>query len=465
MICNLASRLFPDIAPEERVKFLLLGAAYFVLLGVYWIMRVCKSTVIFTIAFPAEQWGSEMASNVYKWLKGGTPIVVLLITFIYSKFVDRIARRKLLYRVWAIYGALFVFFAIFFLLIANDMARFGWLTLATIGCGLFLTIESFGAMSVPLFWAFNNSITTTETAKKGYPILIALGHVGALFFCLLLFNLEADQSRLWLVFLFTALMIFTTIFIIKQLKIKDTCPASQKADCSDPKKPLAKKRGGAFAGLTFFYKHPYLVGVFVVSTFYEITTQIIEVSGYNTARSFFGNENSKDFINLQLINAIALLSLTIILSSAVIKRILKRFGTGAALKIFPFGSAIVFGIAFVLLYFQNTGTHYENLLFQLCVFCVVTVIFKALAYAVNYPCKEIMWITTSDEIKFKCKGIVDSFGARTNKLLGIWMYDSLKKLPHLLYASSLLVISVWTATAYWVGRKNKELVNKKQLLS
>ena len=43
---------------------------------------------------------------------------------------------------------------------------------------------------------------------------------------------------------------------------------------------------------------------------------------------------------------------------------------------------------------------------------------KGLSYALNNPCKEVMYIPTSKDAKFKTKSFIDMFGSRSAKMSG-----------------------------------------------
>lgn len=43
---------------------------------------------------------------------------------------------------------------------------------------------------------------------------------------------------------------------------------------------------------------------------------------------------------------------------------------------------------------------------------------QGLTYALNEPCKEILYLPTSDAVKFKAKGWIDVFGSRCLKGIG-----------------------------------------------
>ena len=71
---------------------------------------------------------------------------------------------------------------------------------------------------------------------------------------------------------------------------------------------------------------------------------------------------------------------------------------------------------------------------------------KGLAYALNNPSKEMLYMTTTDSIKFKTKSWIDVFGNRASKAVGSVVTNAFKKpVERLMLYGSL--ISLATATA------------------
>ena len=42
----------------------------------------------------------------------------------------------------------------------------------------YVFVESFGSLVVALFWAFATDITTADSAKKGFSLVVMLGQIG-----------------------------------------------------------------------------------------------------------------------------------------------------------------------------------------------------------------------------------------------------------------------------------------------
>ena len=86
---------------------------------------------------------------------------------------------------------------------------------------------------------------------------------------------------------------------------------------------------------------------------------------------------------------------------------------------------------------------------------------KGLSYSINNPTKEMMYIPTSKDAKFKTKGWIDTFGNRMAKLGGARVSnvfkDNLNDLMVYGTALSLGVIGFWFLAAVYVGMRNQQL--------
>jgi len=92
----------------------------------------------------------------------------------------------------------------------------------------------------------------------------------------------------------------------------------------------------------------------------------------------------------------------------------------------------------------------------------------------KYPTKEMMYIPTSNDVKFKSKGIIDVFGSRTMKFMGAHLggylnvvgnpVQSIANLMAYGTLSSLGIIGLWIIGAVYVGKKNAVLVKNNQII-
>ncbi|MGB8366964.1 MAG: Npt1/Npt2 family nucleotide transporter, partial [Candidatus Babeliales bacterium] len=93
---------------------------------------------------------------------------------------------------------------------------------------------------------------------------------------------------------------------------------------------------------------------------------------------------------------------------------------------------------------------------------------KGLGYAVNNPVKEMMYIPTSKDVKFKSKGFIDIFGGRMSKLGGAQINNTFKTNMHnlMVYGTifSFGLTIVWILAALYVGNKNERLLSEGEIV-
>ncbi|HNC32356.1 MAG TPA: Npt1/Npt2 family nucleotide transporter, partial [Cyclobacteriaceae bacterium] len=96
-------------------------------------------------------------------------------------------------------------------------------------------------------------------------------------------------------------------------------------------------------------------------------------------------------------------------------------------------------------------------------FFAAQVIMKGMSYALNNPCKEIMYIPTSKDVKFKAKSWIDVQGSRSAKALGAGLVAAS---PLIAFSSiiSLCIIGLWVPIAFFVGRTNSKLVQENRII-
>jgi ATP:ADP antiporter, AAA family len=81
----------------------------------------------------------------------------------------------------------------------------------------------------------------------------------------------------------------------------------------------------------------------------------------------------------------------------------------------------------------------------------VVIVAKAIYFVFNMPAKEMLYIPTSKEIKYKAKAWIDMFGMRFGKGTGALLNDIAG--PWVMFTGivSLAIICIWTSVANVVG--------------
>ena len=85
---------------------------------------------------------------------------------------------------------------------------------------------------------------------------------------------------------------------------------------------------------------------------------------------------------------------------------------------------------------------------------------KGLAYAMDKPCREILYVPTNRVVQFKAKSWIDTAGSRSGKAIGSMMI-TLFPYEQLLHSGGAIyfgLLATWVPIAWWLGRKNRHLI-------
>jgi len=435
MITRLHSYLWGDLSPSEVKKFSILSGIFFLLIGSYWLLRTQKDATFDAIVGLAYQPRAKMVS----W------VVSIVLVLIYSKLVDVLGKKNLLLVLSTVFGGSFLAIACclawapfgFADPVAGPHRIFGWV--------IYVLIESLGSLMVGLFWAFVTSTTSADSAKKGYPVVIAGSQCGSLLgsFC--------SWKSEWFgnAFLFGAgavalgLIVPMVLWYLHTVSVRSVMPLVSHA---------SKAKTGVFEGLKILVTRPYVAGILIVSTVYEVITTILEFEMKLVAREIYTTREA--FASFNGMYGMLVNSLALVFALVGTSFLMRRFGLRFCLLLFPVVSLFFVG-----------GVYFFPYLAVLLGACMAT---KGLSYALNNPAKEMMYIPTAQDIRFKAKGWIDQFGGRSSKALGAAVNDTFRHSVAELIACgtgiSCGLIIVWVVAAAYVGSMFNRLTDKNEVV-
>jgi AAA family ATP:ADP antiporter len=329
-----------------------------------------------------------------------------------------------------------------------------WIPGKFLGWFSYVTLESFGSIAPnALFWAFVASTVTTDAAKKGYGMIMFFTQLATICGTMVVDNYSKAVGLPTLVTVGAILVMLVPFLVQLFLKIIPQDPVPTEV-------ATAKKSSTGFLeGLKLLGTRPYLLGVLVVVTFYEVINTIMEYQMKSmAAQAFTGHGGMSSFIakSGEAANFLALFFALVGTSF-----FMRRFGLRFCLLMFPV--LITFSLLTVV------GVHVMGAasLEMLWAFFGIVVVIKGLSYALNNPSKEVMYIPTSKDVKFKAKGWIDSFGQRSSKGTGAIVTNAIKASPNMFMigsAISFVLLGIWIPVAFFVGNKNKKLVDENKII-
>ncbi len=423
--------LWGDLTREDMGKFGLLAGAFFLIIGAYWTMRTMKNAIFMKVVGSA---GLPYATLI-------TMMAMFFMVMLYAKLVDVMEKHKLLYVFTITYG--FVILAIAYFLnhptigIANPIVSkyriFGWL--------VFLAIESFAMLSCTLFWSFVASSMDTVSAKRGYPIILFGAQLGSMLGCLA--GTKASKIGLSWLLVVAALGIFLIPVLIKIFVNRYAGPSV----INEHKEPST----GLIAGLRLLLTKPYVMGIFVVATVYEVISVIFEYQ-LNTLENLTYHSAS-GVTEFEALFGVMVNSLSLAFTILGTSFFLRNFGLRFCLVAYPL--IVACSVCLMWVFYGLWGV------------AIGLAVIKGLSYALNNPTKEILYIPTSRDIKFKAKSWIDVFGNRFTKGLGSGVNALFPVMSSLLIFGSLIslgLVGFWIAVAIYVGRKNHALVHEGKII-
>ncbi len=449
---------FGHFEREEFKKFLRMGLIFALIIGVYWTLRPLKDAIFI-----------QLVDKLHlPYAKTVSVIALLPLVMFYTKLLERNSREKMLKILPAFYGIMvFVFGALmYFAQASKEMidARDTMAFLATRGLGYlwYLFVESFGSLVVALFWAFSADTTDPTSAKRGFPLVVAIGQMGGI---ILPYGVGGLPHRLGLAsdtlsMILLAGLILLIIPLVRYFLKATPSNLLQSFEGKNEKKVESEQEPGFLEGLKLMLKHKYLLGIFAANFIYEVVVTIFDFNFKVAAGTEFSGVALSNYLSLYA-SSVNIVSLACLLLG--ISNVTRYLGVGVALAAMP----VIVGLAL----FGFLSMDSLSFLFYLMVGS------KAINYALNGPALKQLYIPTTPDVKFKAQAWIETFGSRASKEAGSLFNMLLAPLQkafgeivgrgHYLMLSGIFgfpLLGLWFVTAIFLGRTFKRAIHEKKVV-
>lgn len=443
---------FGNFEKEEFKKFLRMGAIFALMIGVYWTLRPLKDAVFIQLVDKLQ----------LPFAKTISVITLLPLVMFYTKLLEKTSREKMLIILPVFYGTAVLLFSLLMLIFqapAEEIATRSFFFLATtkvLGYLFYVFVESFGSLVIALFWAFATDTTNAGPAKKGFPLVVAIGQMGGIIFP---YSIGGLPHRLGLTTDALSMMClgFLILLIIPMVKYFLRVTPKELLKSFHGKNEAieeSKQEPGFLEGLKLLLKNKYLLGIFSANFIYEIVITIFDFNFKISASSAYTGVALSNYLSIygSSVNIVSLLCLLLGISN-----ITRFLGIGVALAAMP---VIVAG---ALLGFLSLSS--LTFLFALMVGS------KAINYALNGPALKQLYIPTTPDVKFKAQAWIETFGSRLSKQAGSIFNMSLSPLQtafgaiagksHYLMLSGVLcfpLLGLWLIIAIFLGTSFRKAI-------
>ena len=450
-----------DLTKEEKIKIFWLTFSFFCVIGAYTVLKELKDILFSEIV------GS---TSLYK-VKMLSMFVLLPATLLYAKLVDYMSRFSLLVFYSMVYGLGGIVIAYFLadpvIGLPNntpDASRiFGWV--------IYLFYEGVVPFVVSVFWAFANSVTAPETAKKGYTLMIAGSKLGGMLMAglgWLMFMPSSILGRLgWssvtmiqILLVGSSLLLAISpliIYVLLRKASKDSMDGYKAVhQYEQEQEAKGESETGVLSGLVMMMKHPYILGIFGMMFFYELVNVVLGIQ--RTVLLQAGAKDSVEFVGEMFRQRFFMHFVGLIISFFGTRILVKRLGERVCLALIPLitGALLIY---FMLAYNQSA----------------IMFVFMALGminYAFASPLRESLYIPTVKDIRFKSKAWIESFGQRFAKACGssaIGFIQSFAAVGTAAYFTLFagffsITIALWTLVALALGKKYASVIKNGEII-
>ncbi|MFN0149873.1 MAG: NTP/NDP exchange transporter [bacterium] len=426
--------LFTEMRPGEAGTALLLTLNVFLLLTTYYIIKPVREALI--LAGGGAEVKSYAAAGQALLLLGAVPIYALL--------ASRFSRRKLINTVTIFFiGCL----AAFYILAKANTPH--------IGVVFFLWVGIFNLMVIAQFWSFANDVYTPDEGKRLFAIVAFGASLGAVLGSVITKYMTGilDVNELLLLagaILFASLVI--TNLVDSRERGKAAVRAASKSAVADADAPIGKN--GAF-GLVLKNRYLFLIALMILFLNWVNTTgeyilgrTVADAAAKAVAAGAAGVVDEKEFIKNFYAEFFGVVNLVgLLVQLFLVSRILKYLGVRIAILFLPVIALGGYGLLafYPILSAVRWAKTAEN----------------ATDYSLQNTVRNVLFLPTTREQKYKAKQAIDTFFVRAGDVLSAalvfagtnWLAFKTQQFAMV----NIALVVVWLVLAVMIGRESRKL--------
>ena len=422
--------LVSEVRSGEGATASILTINVFALLTAYYLIKPVRDALI--VSMPS---GPEYKSYM------GAVIAVLLVPAValYSRVADRVPKHQLVIGVTSFFAAnLLLFFG------ASQIDAFE----PKLGLVFYAWVGVFNMMAVAQFWAFANDVYEEDAGRRLFPVIGVGASLGAVTGAGLASGLNDLFGSPYPLLVVSALILLLCAYFTFAVYRREGARMARRTGSV----PSAQKdTSGAFA---LVLRHRYLLLIGLFSLVFTIVNSNGEYLLGRLARDALAAETTSDAELKQALGGFYsdfyfYVNLAgVLLQTFAVSRIVKYLGFGSAFYIFP-AVALVDALAILFLplfSIARWGKTAEN----------------AVDYSLNNTLRNMLWLPTSEDMKYKAKQAVDTVFVRLGDVSSgglVWVGSALVPLGAASFAGiNAALVSVWLVLAVLIVKERKRLL-------
>ena len=433
--------LFSEVRPGEGARALLMLVNVFLILVSYYVIKTVREPLILGTEVPSflQALGIKSAAEVKTFAAAGQALVLMAFVPAYSWFASRVDRMNLIVGVTLFFAANILAFAV----AVHAGVPF-------VGVAFYVWVGFFSLSIIAQFWSYANDIYTKDAGNRLFPIIgigatagspVGASAAGRLF--------HAHVSPHLMLYLAAGLLLLTLVLYVT---VNRRCASPVAATAGAPAAPAALQKGDAFS-LVFRNRYILLIAVLlivlnIVNTVGEYILSHLVVEHASALAAADPSFDKNAYIGAYYgsyffwVNVIA-----VVLQAFVASRLVKRFGLAGVLFALPLIALGAYGFVAVgaTIAIVRGAKTAEN----------------ATDYSVMNTAKQLLWLPTTREEKYKAKQAVDSFFVRLGDLAAAFVVFAGTAWVTLDASGfaivNLCLIALWLVLAVALVRWNKGL--------
>jgi AAA family ATP:ADP antiporter len=428
--------LFTDVHAGEGVPAALMLLNIFLILVSYYIIKTVREPLILAATVP--DWLQSRGvgpAEVTAYATAGQALALMAFVPAYSWFASRVDRMKLVFGVTAFFAANILLFA----LAVQAGVRF-------IGVFFYIWVGLFSLSIIAQFWSYANDIYTKDAGDRLFPIIGVGMTAGTPVGAWIAGRMFTAHLRPHLMLYLAAVLLLTTMGIYAMTNRG----RSGSRHAAVAKAPIGGK--GAFS-LVFASRYIGLIVVLlillnVVNTVGEYLLRQLVVAHAADALQADPAFDQNAYIGGFYGSYLFWVSIgSVVLQALVAPRLVKRFGLAGVLFALPFIAlgaygVVALGATIAVVRWAKTAENSTD-------------------YSIMNTARQLLWLPTTREEKYKAKQAADTFFVRLGDLMAgfvVFVGTSWLALGVRGFAAlNIVVVIVWLGVGILVVRENRRL--------
>jgi len=412
-------RLFGDVRQGEGITVLLLLSNLLVMLAGYYLCKSAREPLILAS-------GAEMKS----YTAAGQAVLLMGFVPLYSWFASRVNRIKLLLGV-----------SLFFMANLQLFWLAGRMNLPYIGIAFFIWVGIFNNAVIAQFWSYGNDLFDKPTGERLFPVIAigaTLGSPLGAKFAEVLFRGGASPYTL-MQYAVVALLISMGLYWTVERRVEKHGAVAEK--------PLTGGRNGFALILESKYLRDICLLLLVLNLVNTTGEYVLSRSVVQHADTLAAADPAFDkaaYIGAFYASYLFWVGIiAVIIQAFVASRLVKFFGMAGALFALPLVALGAYGVVAL-----GAG---------LAVVRVAKTAENATDYSIMNVARQMLWLPTSREEKYKAKQAADTFIVRFGDVMSailVWIGTAQLSMGQRGFAmANLLLIAVWIALGFILLRE------------